>query len=243
MRSEKPMREASQPAPSSRSFFLTERDIRIRKSRSGGLVQGVRGARDESSALEGSRSTRRFIAKRGFDIFFATAALVVFALPSAVIAVLLKFKERHAVIFRQKRAGLNKEPFQLLKFQTMVDGVPTRIGRVLRRTGLDELPQFVNVLKGDMSIVGPRALTQFDIERLGWGDAHHARRWMIMPGITGYAQLYGGQHRRTSWFWDRKYIETNSFFTDIGVIIASAFMNILGKKRVRQIIWPERSLE
>jgi len=239
MRSERPMREAWRPAPSSRYVFSTERDIRIRNARSGGIRWEGRAAEDGSPAPERSRLT----AKRAFDIFFAMAALVVFALPSAVIAVLLKFKERHAVVFRQERAGLHKEPFQLMKFQTMVYGAPTRTGRVLRRTGLDELPQFVNVLKGDMSIVGPRALTQLDIDRLGWGDAHHACRWTVKPGITGYAQLYGGQHRRTSWFWDRKYLEKNSLFADSGVIIASAFMNILGKTRVRHIIWPERSLK
>lgn len=130
-----------------------------------------------------------------------------------------------------------------MKFRTMVDGRPTRIGRILRTTGLDELPQFLNVLKGDMSIVGPRALTRSDIHRLGWNDAYHACRWSLRPGITGYAQLYGGQHRRTSWFWDRKYIGRNNALRDAGVIIASFLMNLVGKKRVRKIIWPGRNLK
>ncbi len=181
--------------------------------------------------------------KRAFDISFSMAAVLVFALPSVFIFVLLKYKERHGVIFRQERAGFNKEPFQIMKFQTMVDNRPTRIGRVLRKTGLDEVPQFVNVLKGDMSIVGPRALTQFDIERLGWDDAHHARRWDLKPGITGYAQLYGGQHKRTSWFWDRKYIENSNVLADFGVVIASFFMNVVGKKHMRKIIWQGRNLK
>jgi lipopolysaccharide/colanic/teichoic acid biosynthesis glycosyltransferase len=180
--------------------------------------------------------------KRTLDISFAMAAVLVFVLPSIVIFVLLKYGERHSAIFRQERAGLNKKPFQIMKFQTMVDNTPTRIGRVLRKTGLDELPQFLNVLKGDMSIVGPRALTQFDIDRLGWGDAYHARRWEIKPGITGYAQLYGGQHKKTSWFWDRRYIDNNSTPADFGVIIVSFFMNVLGKTRVRNMIWSRRNL-
>lgn len=171
------------------------------------------------------------------------AAVLVFALPSVVIFVLLKYRERHGVIFRQERVGLNKEPFQIVKFQTMVDNTPTRSGRILRKTGLDELPQFVNVLKGEMSIVGPRALTQFDIDRLGWDDAHHARRWKLKPGITGYAQLYGGQHKRTSWFWDRLYIANSNLLADVGVITVSFFMNVLGKKRVRKIIWQGRNLK
>ena len=104
--------------------------------------------------------------KRLFDIAFSLVAIFVFALPATSIALLLTFHEKHPVLFRQKRIGRNKKPFEILKFQTMVDHLPTRTGQLLRRTGLDEIAQFMNVLKGDMSIVGPRALTKSDIERL-----------------------------------------------------------------------------
>lgn len=181
--------------------------------------------------------------KRIFDILFSMAAVLLFGLPAVMIAVTLKYAERGSVIFRQERLGLNKEPFQIIKFRTMIDNRPTRIGRILRNAGLDELPQFFNVLKGDMSIVGPRALTRADVKRLGWDDEHHAKRWNLRPGITGYAQLYGGQHRRTSWFWDRKYIEHNNMLIDFCAVVVSFFMNVLGKRRVRNIIWRGRSLK
>ena len=124
----------------------------------------------------------------------------------------------------------------------MINEVPTKTGKVLRKTGLDELPQFINVLKGDMSIVGPRVLTNFDIERLAWIGAYHSIRWDIKPGITGFAQIYGGQHRKTSWFWDRYYINRNNVLVDFGIVGVSFLMNIFGKKRVRQFIFQKNDL-
>ncbi|MDR2848403.1 MAG: sugar transferase [Bacteroidales bacterium] len=181
--------------------------------------------------------------KRTFDIIFSVTALLVFAVPMAVIALLLVGKEKHPVFFRQQRVGKDEQPFEILKFQTMVNETPTQTGKILRRTGLDELAQFFNVLKGDMSIVGPRALTQADIVRLGWNDAYHSVRWSIKPGITGLAQIYGGQHRKISWVMDRHYIRKNSLFIDFKMIIISFLMNIFGKTRVRRIIFNTKKLK
>jgi lipopolysaccharide/colanic/teichoic acid biosynthesis glycosyltransferase len=125
----------------------------------------------------------------------------------------------------------------------MVDEVPTKTGKLLRKTGLDELAQFINVLKGDMSIVGPRALTKFDIERLGWNDNYHSIRWKLKPGITGFAQIYGGQHRITSWFWDKYYINRNNVLIDFVLVGISFLMNIFGKTRVRKVIFRKNSLK
>ncbi|ANI88842.1 hypothetical protein A9P82_05785 [Arachidicoccus ginsenosidimutans] len=130
------------------------------------------------------------VLKRIFDITFSFIALLIFAIPTIIISLLLTFKERHSVLFKQDRIGKDKQPFQILKFQTMVNEVPTKTGQLLRKTGLDELPQFINVLKGDMSIVGPRALTNYDIDRLAWNDNYHNVRWKSKPGITGFAQIY-----------------------------------------------------
>jgi len=152
-------------------------------------------------------------------------------------------REKHSILFKQKRIGKDKETFEILKFQTLVDDIPTKTGKVLRRTGLDELPQFLNVLKGDMSIVGPRALTDYDIKRLGWDDSFHKIRWDSKPGITGFAQVYGGQHRKTSWFWDKHYIEKSNVLVDFGIVAISFLMNIFGKTKVRRIIFKKNNLK
>jgi lipopolysaccharide/colanic/teichoic acid biosynthesis glycosyltransferase len=180
--------------------------------------------------------------KRIFDIIFSLIAFLIFAIPMITIALLLIVMERHSVLYKQERIGKDKKPFKILKFQTLVDEVPTKTGRILRRTGLDELPQFINVLKGEMSIVGPRALTHFDIERLGWDDDYHSIRWSLNPGITGFAQVYGGQHKKTSWFWDKHYIDSNNVFLDFGIVGISFLMNIFGKTRVRRVIFRKSSL-
>lgn len=181
--------------------------------------------------------------KRVFDIIFSIIALIVFSLPMLVISILILVKEKHPIIFKQERIGKEKQPFSILKFQTMIDGIVTPTGKVLRRTGLDEIMQFVNVLRGDMSIIGPRALMMADIERLGWNDEFHSCRWNIKPGISGFAQIYGGQHRKLSWFWDKKYIDKHNLLIDLGIIGISFAMNILGKARVRRVVFGRASLK
>jgi len=181
--------------------------------------------------------------KRFFDLLLTVVAFAVFIIPIGVIVIIILVFEKHPIIFYQERIGLNKKPFKIMKFQTLVNNIPTSTGKFLRKTGLDELPQFVNVLKDDMSIVGPRALTRFDIDRLKWDSEYHKIRWNCKPGITGYAQIYGGQHKKTSWFWDVKYMKRHHLIKDFGVIGISFLMNILGKSRVRRIIWPNKNLQ
>jgi lipopolysaccharide/colanic/teichoic acid biosynthesis glycosyltransferase len=180
---------------------------------------------------------------RIFDSILSVVALMIFFFPICIISLLIKGKEKQAVLFVQERVGLQKQPFVILKFQTLKVGVPTWTGRILRKTGLDELPQFINVLKGDMSIVGPRALTEEDVSRLGWDDEYHAERWQVKPGITGLAQIYGGQHKKISWFWDKQYLEKKTILFDFLLIIVSFLMNIFGKTRVRRKIWPNKDLK
>src|SRR6478735_4185998 len=107
-------------------------------------------------------------AQRMFDLLGSLAGLAVFAPAMTVIAVAVLIDDGRPVFFRQERVGYLRRPFQILKFRSMRDGRVTRVGRLLRATGLDELPQFINILRGDMSAVGPRPLTAADLVRFGW---------------------------------------------------------------------------
>ena len=180
--------------------------------------------------------------KRFFDISFSLIALIVFSIPLTIIGIAIIIFYNHPIFFLQNRIGKNKKTFKIYKFQTLINDKPTKLGAILRKTGLDELPQFINVFKGDMSIVGPRALTMYDIERLKWVTDYYSARWKIKPGITGFAQIYGGQHKKTSWFWDKKYYQKNNLFIDFVIIALSFSMNIFGKTRIRRMIWVEKKL-
>jgi lipopolysaccharide/colanic/teichoic acid biosynthesis glycosyltransferase len=180
--------------------------------------------------------------KRFFDIAFCLVALMVFSIPIVIIVFIIKVFYHHPVIFFQQRIGLNKLEFRIMKFQTLILDIPTTLGSILRKTGLDELPQFLNVLKGEMSIVGPRALTEKDIKRLNWDTDYYQSRWNVKPGITGMAQIYGGQNKKSSWFWDKKYILTQCILIDFCLLIISFLMNIFGKRRIRRLIWKRKDL-
>ncbi|MGA1871500.1 MAG: sugar transferase [bacterium] len=182
-------------------------------------------------------------AKRLFDIFFSLIALLIFIIPITIIIFVIKIFERKEIIFYQERIGKNKIPFRILKFQTLINEHPTKLGGILRKTGLDELPQFINVFKGDMSIIGPRALTINDIKRLNWDSDYYQFRWSVKPGISGYAQIFGGQNKRTSLFWDKKYVDKNNLRTDFCIIFVSFLMNIFGKRRIRRLIWQKKDLK
>ena len=118
------------------------------------------------------------LARRVFDMGFALIGCHVFAPFFLVASGLIKLEDGGPVLFRQERIGRERQPFGILKFRTMRSGNVTRVGKWLRATGLDETAQFLNVLRGDMSMVGPRPLTQADIERLGWTGKEQDARWM-----------------------------------------------------------------
>jgi sugar transferase EpsL len=167
--------------------------------------------------------------KRSFDMVVAGVALAALSLPLAVIALLVRRRLGSPVLFRQARPGLHGRPFTMYKFRTMKDatgpdGLPlpdgersTPFGDLLRRTSLDELPELFNVLRGDMSLVGPRPLLMRYLERY---NPEQMRRHDVRPGITGWAQVNG----RNSLSWDEKfeldlwYVQHHSFGLDLKIL-------------------------
>jgi lipopolysaccharide/colanic/teichoic acid biosynthesis glycosyltransferase len=148
--------------------------------------------------------------KRVIDLFGACAALVLLSPLLAVVALVVRVRMGKPVLFRQQRPGRGGRPFEMTKFRTMTDRrrpdgalLPdaerlTSLGRFLRRTSIDELPELLNVVRGDMSLVGPRPLL---MEYLPLYTAEQARRHEVRPGITGWTQVSG----RNALTWDEKF--------------------------------------
>ncbi|MGJ8655399.1 MAG: sugar transferase [Akkermansiaceae bacterium] len=174
--------------------------------------------------------------KRIIDLVFSATGLVLLVPVLFIVTCIILLLERESPLFIQARLGRNKRSFQIYKFRTMLDGEITSIGRILRKTGIDELPQLVNVLLGDMSFVGPRPLLESDIVRLGWTGEYYARRWDVRPGITGLAQLGSKCHKKFTWLHDRYYVENASLCLDIKLLCLSFGVPFLGKATVKKLI-------
>jgi lipopolysaccharide/colanic/teichoic acid biosynthesis glycosyltransferase len=174
------------------------------------------------------------MAKRFFDVVGAAGGLLVFSPIMAVLATAILVEDGRPVLFRQVRLGRARRPFTIIKFRTMTDGRMTRVGRVLRATGLDELPQFVNILRGDMSAVGPRPLADADVQRLGWTVPRFDFRWWVRPGLTGLAQVMGAASGRHSASLDRFYVGYGKLSLDVRLVALSFAINALGKARIRE---------
>ncbi|MBM3409170.1 MAG: sugar transferase [Betaproteobacteria bacterium] len=167
--------------------------------------------------------------KRAFDLITATVLLVALALPLALLALFIRIRLGSPVLFRQQRPGLHGKLFLMVKFRTMTDArnaqgelLPdaerlTTVGRALRASSLDELPELWNVLCGDMSLVGPRPLLP---EYLPLYNQHQARRHEVRPGITGWAQVNG----RNALSWEDRfdldvwYVDHRSFALDLRIL-------------------------
>ena len=151
------------------------------------------------------------------------------------------------IFFRQSRLGRHRKLFQILKFRTMRDQRITRVGAWLRQTGLDETAQWLNVLRGDMSWIGPRPLTAADVARLGWDRPEHDPRFLIRPGMTGLAQLLAGVGRGCTRGIDRLYRQRRGVRLNLWIVGWSVALCVLGKTRSRRILsghrWDARSSE
>lgn len=173
--------------------------------------------------------------KRKLDIICALAAIVVFSWLYVILAILVYINLGKPVLFKQIRPGKDGKAFNLYKFRTMMESynedgtiLPdeerlTTFGKILRSTSLDELPEAFNILRGDMSVVGPRPLL---IQYLARYNDQQSRRHDVRPGLSGYAQIHG----RNSVSWEEKfdmdlwYIEHLSFWIDVKIVIQSVFM-------------------
>lgn len=180
--------------------------------------------------------------RRLFDLAGATAGLVVFAPVLLLVAAAVLLDDGRPVLFRQTRVGYRRRPFSILKFRSMRDGRITRVGRVLRATGLDEIPQFINILRGEMSGVGPRPLTETDVQRFGWLGPEYDFRWNAKPGLTGLAQLVGAPSPREALELDRIHAARWNPLLDCRLIALSFVVNALGKSRVQRRLRNSRLL-
>ena len=180
--------------------------------------------------------------KRAYDILIAAAGILLLSPVLIFLAVLVRIKLGAPVLFRQTRPGLHAQPFTLYKFRTMTDErnaagklLPdgerlTHLGRFLRSTSLDELPQLYNVLNGEMSIVGPRPLY---LKYLSYYTEREKKRHSVRPGITGWAQIHGRNHLP----WNERlaldvwYVENHTLLLDLE-ILAKTFWQVIHKEGV-----------
>lgn len=186
-----------------------------------------------------TRSRIDGLVKHAMDITVATGGLIVLAPVIGVVAGLVRWRLGNPVLFRQQRPGLHGEPFTMLKFRTMRDAVGpdgrplpdaerlTGLGRTLRHTSLDELPELWNVLRGDMSLVGPRPLL---MRYLAHYSPEQMRRHDVRPGITGWAQVNG----RNALTWEQKfacdlwYVDHRSVRLDLRILLLTVRQVVLG---------------
>ncbi|WP_180022207.1 sugar transferase [Acinetobacter sp. YH16044] len=182
--------------------------------------------------------------KRLFDIIIASTAFIILLPLYAFIAYKVKKNLGSPVLFRQVRPGLHGKPFEMIKFRTMKDAVDangnplpdserlTPFGKMLRSTSLDEMPELWNVIKGDMSIVGPRPLL---IEYLPLYNSEQAKRHLVRPGMTGHAQVNG----RNAISWEEKfkldtwYVENQSIWLDFKIMLKTV-KKVLAKDDINE---------
>lgn len=173
------------------------------------------------------------VMKRIFDLFTAIIALVLLCIPFIIVFILIKLDSRGPIFFKQKRMGKNSKPFEIYKFRTMYVDAPhnkatadldnaddqiTHIGRLLRKTSIDELPQFINVIKGEMSIIGPRPVILSETELIEMRKRNGSDK--VLPGLTGLAQVHGRDNlsnfKKSN--YDGIYYMALSFRTDLKIV-------------------------
>lgn len=186
--------------------------------------------------------------KRAFDIAASLCALVLLCIPMLIVGIFIKLDSKGEIIFKQERLGKDGKPFTMYKFRTMCqnaekDGAKwadvdddrcTRMGRYLRKARFDEWPQLVNIIKGDMSIVGPRPERACFYEEFEQYIGGFSQRLAVKPGLTGWAQINGGYELKPEEkiVFDLEYIENRSIMTDIKIIFKTVLV-VFNKKGAR----------
>ena len=205
-----------------------------------------------SSTARHAADRRRAAAKRAFDVALAATGLIVSAPLWVLLAAAVKLQDRGPVFYRQERSGVGGRHFDVLKFRSMIpnaeaglgavqacasDPRVTAIGRLLRATAMDELPQLWNILRGDMSFVGPRALRPGEIEILGNGHFERLEdvpgfdaRARVRPGLTGIAQIHAPRDipRRLKFRYDLLYVRRQSLWLDVRLVLVSFWITLRG---------------
>ncbi|RHW42762.1 exopolysaccharide biosynthesis polyprenyl glycosylphosphotransferase [Neobacillus notoginsengisoli] len=178
-----------------------------------------------------------FAIKQTVDRFVSLCSLIILFPLLSVVAILIKLDSRGPIFYKQERLGLNGKSFLILKFRTMYNNAEkhgpqlahqndpriTRVGYFLRKYRIDEIPQFINILRGEMSMIGPRPERPVFIERFEKDIPHFRKRLQVRPGITGWAQTHGGYeiHPKEKLELDLYYIHHFSFLLDLKIIMKS----------------------
>jgi len=181
--------------------------------------------------------------KRIFDFIFAFIAFIIISPVLIISAILIKLTSKGPVFYFQKRLGMNEKLFDIFKFRTMTDvdrkvhkavykdnAEVTKVGKVLRRFKIDELPQIINVLKGDMAIVGPRPCLEQTRSKF---DENTPYRFEVRPGLTSNAAVNGGIYLSwpEKWTYDRFYAENVSFIMDLKIICKTILVVFFGEDK------------
>ena len=194
--------------------------------------------------------------KRAVDMTLSALGLVLLAPVFLIIALMIRISSPGPVLFRQQRVGRGLRPFIMLKFRTMSidaergglltvtdDPRVTSVGRVLRKSKLDEIPQLLNVLRGDMSLVGPRALDVEEHRALEESVRGFNQRLLVLPGLTGLAQIYDQTDIAMDKFrYDLEYLQTMNMWLDLRLLTLSV-LNTVGARwdrrvrRAMEIVW------
>lgn len=190
----------------------------------------------------------KFIIKRLFDLFILFIAIIPLLVIGIILAILIKFDSKGNIFFKQKRLGENGKVFEIYKFRTMVENAEklgtgvftsdkdpriTKIGHLLRKSSLDELPQIINIAKGDMSFVGPRPPVPYHPYNYEEYSETQKLRFTVKPGVTGMAQAYG----RNTLSWDERiqydvhYVNRITLLLDMKIVLKT-MLSVIRKENI-----------